>query len=71
MGSGFAALTDVTSNHSTYNNLQESYFFAELLKYAYMIHADDADWQVKADQTNQFVFNTEAHPIRIANGAQA
>ena len=26
----------------------------------------DADWQVKADGSNKFVFNTEAHPFKIA-----
>lgn len=70
-GSGFAALKDVTNKSKGFDNLQESYFFSEFLKYAYIIHGDDADWQVKADQTNQFVFNTEAHPIRIANNGRA
>ena len=25
----------------------------------------DAPWQVKADGKNEFVFNTECHPIRV------
>ena len=70
-GHGFSALNDVRDTGKGYKNMQESYFFAEVLKYSYMIHAEDADWQVKADQSNQFVFNTEAHPIRIANNAKA
>lgn len=30
-------------------------------------HTDetDAEWQVQADGSNKFVFNTEAHPIRV------
>jgi mannosyl-oligosaccharide alpha-1,2-mannosidase len=39
-----------------------------LTRYSYLIHAEEADWQVKADHTNKFVFNTEAHPVRIASG---
>lgn len=30
----------------------------------------DAPWQVQADHTNQFVYNTEAHPIRVAAGRE-
>lgn len=29
-----------------------------------------APWQVKTDQTNEWVFNTEAHPIRLANNGR-
>jgi mannosyl-oligosaccharide alpha-1,2-mannosidase len=35
-----------------------------------MVSSQDAPWQVKADHTNQFVFNTEAHPIRVAGGQE-
>lgn len=70
-GSGFAALKDVRDASKGYNNLQESYFFAEVLKYSYLIFAEDGVWQVKADQTNQFVYNTEAHPIRLNKNAVA
>jgi hypothetical protein len=33
-----------------------------------MIHADqDAEWQVAdADGKNHWVFNTEAHPVKVA-----
>lgn len=30
----------------------------------------DDPWQVKADHTNEFVYNTEAHPIRIFGGRE-
>ncbi|KAJ3497747.1 hypothetical protein NLG97_g1661 [Lecanicillium saksenae] len=68
-GDSFAALKDIQNPSKGFNNLQESYFFAEVLKYSYLIHAEDGAWQVKADQTNQFVYNTEAHPIRINKNA--
>lgn len=39
-------------------------------RYSYLIQAEEEDWQVKADHTNKFVFNTEAHPLRIAAGSE-
>lgn len=38
------------------------------IRYSYLIHAEEAEWQLKADNTNMFVFNTEAHPVRVAAG---
>ncbi|KAK2757895.1 maturation of Asn-linked oligosaccharides protein [Arachnomyces sp. PD_36] len=66
-GSGFAELLDVDDLEGGFNNLQDTFFFAEVLKYLYLIFSEEADWQFKVDQTNTFVFNTEAHPIRLAN----
>jgi hypothetical protein len=42
----------------------ESFFFAETLKYLYLLYAprDTVDWQ-------KFVFNTEAHPLKRFIGA--
>ncbi|EEA26373.1 glycosyl hydrolase 47-like protein [Talaromyces marneffei ATCC 18224] len=66
IGSGYSGIKDVNvAGGAGYDNEQESFFFAEVLKYSYMIHAEDADWQVKADGSNKFVFNTEAHPFKI------
>lgn len=88
--SGFAALSDVNAadGGSKYDN-QESFLFAEVMKYSYLIHAEgvynqsvfecqmnlrtrklilditDAEWQVKTGNENTFVFNTEAHPVRV------
>lgn len=33
--------------------------------------SQDAAYQVKADGTNEFVFNTEAHPVRIPGTASS
>ncbi|QKX63978.1 uncharacterized protein TRUGW13939_11151 [Talaromyces rugulosus] len=65
-GSGNAELANVyDADGGGYQNNQDSFFFAEVLKYCYLTFADDADWQVKANGLNKFVFNTEAHPFLI------
>jgi mannosyl-oligosaccharide alpha-1,2-mannosidase len=70
-GSGYSSINDVNAvGGGGFSNFQESFWFAEVLKYSYLIHAEDSDWQVKADHTNKFVFNTEAHPVRLAAGSE-
>ncbi|KAJ9151246.1 alpha-1,2-Mannosidase [Pleurostoma richardsiae] len=65
-GSGYSSIDDVNVvGGGGFDDFQESFWFAEVLKYSYLIHAEDAPFQVKADHTNEFVFNTEAHPVRI------
>jgi mannosyl-oligosaccharide alpha-1,2-mannosidase len=44
---------------------------AETLKYLYLIFAEDAPWQFKANHTNQYVLNTEGHPLRLAKGQES
>lgn len=72
VGSGYSSIRDVNAvgGGVGFHNFQESFWFAETLKYTYLIHAEDAPWQVKADRTNEFVYNTEAHPIRLAKGRE-
>lgn len=71
VGSGYSSINDVNAvGGGGFQNFQESFWFAEVLKYSYLIHAEDAAYQVKADGTNEFVFNTEAHPVRIAAGSE-
>ncbi|KAH6647474.1 glycoside hydrolase family 47 protein [Truncatella angustata] len=67
---GFAGVSDVNSpdGGQKYDE-QESFFFAEVLKYAYLIQAEEAEWQVSADKHNTWVFNTEAHPFKVAGSA--
>jgi len=70
-GSGFSAVSDVNAAHGgEFTDFQESFWFAEVLKYSYLIQADDADFQVQPDHSNKFVYNTECHPIRIPGGEQ-
>ncbi|PIG83245.1 mannosyl-oligosaccharide alpha-1 [Aspergillus arachidicola] len=66
-GSGFAGLTNVNAANGggRYDN-QESFLFAEVLKYVYLTFAPDNEWQVQRGKGNKFVYNTEAHPIRVA-----
>ncbi|KJX95575.1 mannosyl-oligosaccharide alpha-1,2-mannosidase like protein [Zymoseptoria brevis] len=66
-GSGFTAVEDVNARGGgNASNFQESFWFAEVLKYSYLIHAPDAEWQVDANGVNQYVYNTEAHPFKVA-----
>lgn len=40
VGSGFSSISDVTvPGGGSFSNEQESFFFAEVLKYVYLIHA--------------------------------
>ncbi|KAI8955461.1 glycoside hydrolase family 47 protein [Xylaria longipes] len=66
-GVGFSAVTDVNApNGGSFYDSQESFWFAEVLKYSYLIQAGEAPYQVNAEHNNQWVFNTEAHPVRVA-----
>ena len=42
------------------NEIQESFLLAETLKYLYLIFSDD-----ELISLDEFVLNTEAHPLRI------
>ena len=58
---GFASLKNVQTYEKT--NSMQSFFFAETLKYAYLLFAPDSTVDLK-----KVVFNTEAHPLKIAIG---
>jgi mannosyl-oligosaccharide alpha-1,2-mannosidase len=59
-GTGFSQISDVnTKGGGQKLDNQESFLFAELLKYSYLIHANDSAVQVNHGGANQFVFNTE------------
>ena len=48
--------------------MMESFWFAEVLKYSYLIQTDGEEWQVSkegGEEGNKWVFNTEAHPVRV------
>ncbi|KAE9962308.1 hypothetical protein BLS_000511 [Venturia inaequalis] len=68
VAAGFNILGNVDQRGGANNqaNNQESFFFAETLKYAYLIFAEDGPHQVNYQGKNTFVFNTEGHPIRVA-----
>ncbi|KAI6379443.1 hypothetical protein MCOR25_002026 [Pyricularia grisea] len=65
-GTAYSSINDVNAPGGGGSmDFQESFWFAETMKYSYLIHAEDAPWQVKADRTNGWVFNTEAHPMKV------
>ncbi|KAM4796953.1 LOW QUALITY PROTEIN: mannosyl-oligosaccharide 1,2-alpha-mannosidase IC [Rhinophrynus dorsalis] len=58
--SGFSGIKDVYSKNPNHDNVQQSFFMSETLKYLYLLFSEDdllslEDW----------VFNTEAHPLPI------
>lgn len=64
--SGFTEVSDVNApGGGKPDDLQESFLFAEVMKYAYIIHAGDAEWQVQNSTTQGWVINTEAHPFKV------
>lgn len=57
---GFGAHPDVNDRSRTPDDRMESFFLAETLKYLYMLQSPDHPISLE-----RFVFNTEAHPLRI------
>jgi mannosyl-oligosaccharide alpha-1,2-mannosidase len=69
VGSGYSSIEDVNVvGGGGFTNFQESFWFAEVLKYSYLIQAAEAEWQVGRDGINEWVYNTEAHPVRVHGG---
>jgi mannosyl-oligosaccharide alpha-1,2-mannosidase len=66
VGSGYSSIKDVNvAGGGGFTDFQESFWFAEVLKYSYLIQAGDAEWQVAKDGKNAWVYNTEAHPFKV------
>lgn len=59
MDAGYAGLRDVTVMPPVRDDQQQSFFLAETLKYLYLLFCED-----DVIPLDQFVFNTEAHPLR-------
>lgn len=70
VGSGFSDISNVNlpGGGEKLNN-QDSFLFAEVMKYSYLIQAESAPWDVNYGGENQWVFNTEAHPFKVAGQA--
>merc|ERR1719272_1744644 len=66
-GGGYASLELIQSAVPQKQNKMESFFAAETLKYLFLLF-DDSRTQVPLDQ---FVFNTEAHPLRVMSKSKA
>lgn len=69
VGSGFSTLLDVNApGGGGFGNYQPSFFLAETLKYAYLAHAPQVPVQISGQETAEaqdWVFNTEAHPMLV------
>ena len=59
--SGFTGIKDVYQHNPPKDDVQQSFFLAETLKYLYLIFSDDS-----VVSLDKWVFNTEAHPLPIA-----
>uniref|UniRef100_A0A2P2I595 alpha-1,2-Mannosidase n=2 Tax=Hirondellea gigas TaxID=1518452 RepID=A0A2P2I595_9CRUS len=57
---GFSGIQNVYIENGHKDDVQQSFFFAETLKYLYLIFSDDS-----LISLDEWVFNTEAHPIPI------
>lgn len=57
---GYSGIQNVNSLPVVHDDLQQSFFLAETLKYLYLIFSDD-----DVIPLDQYVFNTEAHPLGI------
>lgn len=59
---GYSSVNSVKKVPVQHRDMMESFFLAETLKYLYLLMADD---QKNLLPLNQWVFNTEAHPLPI------
>ncbi|XP_057670068.1 mannosyl-oligosaccharide alpha-1,2-mannosidase IA isoform X2 [Diorhabda carinulata] len=57
---GYTGLKNVYSEEPQQDDVQQSFFLAETLKYLYLIYSDDSLLSL-----DEWVFNTEAHPLPI------
>ncbi|KAK2518671.1 Man1c1 [Columba guinea] len=57
---GFSGIRDVYTTTPTHDNMQQSFFLAETLKYLYLLFCEDDVLSL-----DDWVFNTEAHPLPI------
>ena len=57
---GYSGVKNVNKIPVERDNLQQTFFFAETLKYLFLIFSDDSVLDLK-----EWVLNTEAHPFRI------
>ena len=60
---GYSGIRDVYSSQSPKDDVQQSFFITETLKYLYLLFSDDSVLPL-----DQWVFNTEAHPLPVLKG---
>jgi len=59
---GYCGVKDTAREQTTQDDVQQSFFLAETLKYLYLIFCDD-----NVISLDEWVFNTEAHPVPVQN----
>ncbi|XP_066563740.1 mannosyl-oligosaccharide 1,2-alpha-mannosidase IA isoform X2 [Amia ocellicauda] len=57
---GYSGIRDVYASHPNYDDVQQSFFLAETLKYLYLLFSEDDHLPFE-----HWVFNTEAHPFPV------
>ncbi|XP_021402813.2 mannosyl-oligosaccharide 1,2-alpha-mannosidase IA [Lonchura striata] len=57
---GYSGIRDVYSNHESHDDVQQSFFLSETLKYLYLLFSEDDLLPFE-----HWVFNTEAHPLPV------
>nr|XP_028579119.1 mannosyl-oligosaccharide 1,2-alpha-mannosidase IA [Podarcis muralis] len=57
---GYSGVRDVYSNRQTHDDVQQSFFLSETLKYLYLLFSEDDLLPFE-----HWVFNTEAHPLPV------
>lgn len=66
---GYSSIRGIKNIAQT--NFQESFWFAETLKYLYLIFMHDSpdgpSVRVEKGSVQRWVFNTEAHPLKVRN----
>jgi mannosyl-oligosaccharide alpha-1,2-mannosidase len=70
---GFAGIQDVMVSNPdqvAFDDVQQSWFLAETLKYLYLIFEDDSKIDIAGHTEDTWVFNTEAHPVRAEPSSQ-
>ncbi|KAK9769445.1 putative Glycoside hydrolase family 47 protein [Seiridium cardinale] len=66
-GVGFSAISDVNVvNGSSFLDSQDSFVFAVVSKYSYLIHAEKKTMAGLRNDDTQFVYSTEGHPFKVA-----
>ncbi|KAM9319527.1 mannosyl-oligosaccharide 1,2-alpha-mannosidase IB [Gastrophryne carolinensis] len=63
---GFSGVKDVYSSSPAYDDVQQSFFLAETLKYLYLLFSSDDLLPL-----DNWVFNTEAHPLPVIHPANS
>ena len=60
VANGYSGIKDVYASTVTHDDVQQSFFLAETLKYLYLLFSDEEFFSL-----DDWVLNTEAHPLPV------